>query len=79
MKDDYIPYGKEWLNEMMNFPKKSLIELWLKPNLIRCEDMHEKIKIIEDKNKELITDIERLKREISSLIFPFSTKWPRGT
>ncbi len=63
-EEDYKTFGDQWTKEMMNFPKKSLIELWLKPNLIKIEKMHEEnddlikqfIQFVISKNDKLIND-----------------------
>ena len=63
-EEDYKTFGNQWTKEMMNFPKKSLIELWLKPNLIKIEKMHEEnddlvkqfIQFVISKNDNLIND-----------------------
>ena len=43
MEDNYQPYGKEWVKEMMRLTKADLIELY-KKRCLDCNEMEEKLR-----------------------------------
>ena len=38
-QENYEPFGEEWIKEMMKFPKRDLIEIFLKPALMQKAEL----------------------------------------
>lgn len=48
MKEDYEPYGEEWVKEMKKLPKDFLIEMVKKANL-RIQELENPLSSIKDR------------------------------